>query len=308
MNRRHGAAVMPRVSVVVAFREPPETLEQTLSSLARQERREELEAIVADGSAAGVGDRLGSEFAWVRHLRLPPGHLPALKASAIAAARGRIVAVLDPRDVAEPGWIDEILAAFTDPAVVGVGGAVVLDGPPTAANLAAYLFEYGAFLPPFDAGPTAGDLPGNNVAYRRRVLVEACAELLATEGFNKPFCHQRLRQLGGVLVLRPSMRVRHLTRYRFWPFGIRRFHYGRCFGAVRWRRSDRRRRLLYAAGAPAVALLLTVRHLVHAARHRGRRRLLVRAAPALVGICVGWGLGEWLGYWLGPGRSCEELI
>jgi glycosyltransferase involved in cell wall biosynthesis len=297
----------PSVSVVVATRTPPDTMHRALASLAAQRRVAEIEVIVADGSQDGSVGEIARCFPGMRLITLPGGNLPALKGAAIRAARGELLAVLDPSDVADPDWIDEMLAAFADPGVSAVGGTVVLEGPERAGNVAAYLFEYGAFNPPIPAGDTQGDLPGNNVAYRRSVLIEGCADILAAEGFNKPFVHDRIREQGGRLVIRPAMRVGHLTNYPFMAFGVRRFHYGRCFGAVRARRAPAARKLLYRIFAPAVAPILMARHLRRSWGHPPNRRLLPGAALALCGVCAFWGVGEWLGYWFGPGRSCLEL-
>ena len=297
----------PRVSVVVAARTHPSTAAQTLDSLAAQALAGDIEVIVADGSIGQDPEALLRRFPQARHVSVPGGNLPALKAAAMRAARADVVAVIDPADAAEPGWIDEMLAALSEPGVSAVGGTVLLANPGSAANTAAYLFEYGAFNPPIEAGVTEGDLPGNNVAYRRREVTEECADILAADGFFKPFVHQRLRALGGRLVIRPAMRVRHLTSYSFVAFGMRRFHYGRCFGALRVQRAPIARKLYYRVSAPLIAPLLVARHLTRALRHEANRRLLPRAALALCGVCAFWGVGEWLGCWFGPGRSCAEV-
>lgn len=297
----------PRVSVIVAARFLPATTEQTLASLAAQGRAAEIEVILVDGSADGRMAEFARHFAGATCIAVPGGNLPALKAAAIRRARGALIAVLDPVDAAEPDWIEQILEAFADPTVCAVGGSVLLAGARSAGNVAAYLFEYGAFNPPVGAGDTHGDLPGNNVAYRRQALLDTCADILDSEGFNKPFFHERIRSSGGRLVMRPEMRVEHLARHAFLSFGLRRFHYGRCYGAVRVRRALPRHKLLYRVFAPAVAPLLAVRHLHRAARHPVNRQLLPRAAFALCGVCAFWGVGEWLGYWFGPGQSCRKL-
>jgi glycosyltransferase involved in cell wall biosynthesis len=297
----------PRVSVIVAARTPPDTTEQALASLFGQKRESEIEVLVVDGSDDGCMAGFARRFPKIRHIAAPGGNLPALKGEAIRQARGELVAVLDPGDAAEPNWVDEMLDAFADPGVWAVGGSVLLAGPGSAGNVAAYLFEYGAFNPPIAQGDTQGDLPGNNVAYRRSVLIDTCADILSSEGFNKPFFHERIRARGGRLVIRPAMRVRHLTNYPFLAFGVRRFHYGRCFGAVRVRRASPARKAFYRAVAPAVAPVLIARHLRRAWSHPSNRRLLPGAAFALCGVCAFWGVGEWLGCWFGPGRSCDEL-
>jgi glycosyltransferase involved in cell wall biosynthesis len=301
---------IPAVSVVVFARENVPTLSDSLRSLQRQTRFDDIEVILADGCGGAVLNPIAEQFPWVRRLRLAPGTMPQLKGAAIAAAQGDIVAILDPSDAAEPDWIDEILAGLADPAISAVGGAVLLPTDPDAnkaANRAAYLFEYGCFNPPLSGGITLGDLPGNNVAYRRKILINGCADILRDAGFNKPFCHARLRELGGYLLIRPSMRIHHLTRYGFFDFGLRRFHHGRCFGANRRKFGARDRRLFYRLFAPAVPALLVLRHLLRHMRHPGNRRLLSNGVPALVGICLFWGIGEWLGDWFGPGKSRELL-
>ena len=103
------------------------------------------------------------------------------------------------------------------------------------------------------------------------------------------------------------MTVRHLTEHRFVPFAVRRFHYARCFGAIRRHLSPWPQKLLYCVFAPTVPLLLMLRHSARARRHPANRRLLRGAEPALIGICFFWGVGEWMGYWFGAGRSCEKL-
>ena len=303
----HVVSPTPRVSVVVAAREPPDTTEQALLSLARQIQAAEFEVLIVDGSDDGKLEALAKRFPGFRHIALPGGNLPELKAEAIRQARSEFVAVLDPSDAAAPNWISEILVAFDDASVSAVGGSVLLSGPKTASNVAAYLFEYGAFNPPIADGETLGDLPGNNVAYRRSALIDTCFDILASEGFNKPFFHERIRACGGRLIIRPGMRVDHLTHYSLADFGARRFHYGRCFGAVRARRAPLGSKVLYRVFAPAVVPLLIVRHFVRNVRHAENRRLLAVAVFPLFGICVFWGIGEWLGYWFGAGRSCKKL-
>jgi glycosyltransferase involved in cell wall biosynthesis len=303
----HVVTQPPRVSVVVAAREPPDTTEQTLLSLARQIQASEIEVLVVDGSDNGKMGVLVQRCPGFRYIALPGGNLPALKAEAIRQARGEFVAVLDPSDAAAPNWVGEILAAFVNASVWAVGGSVLLSRPKTAGNIAAYLFEYGAFNPPIANGETLGDLPGNNVAYRRSALIDSCADILASEGFNKPFFHERIRACGGQLIIRASMRVDHLTDYSLLDFGVRRFHYGRCFGAVRARRAPLARKILYRVFAPVVVPMLIVRHLHRNVRHAENRRLLSVAVFSLCAICIFWGVGEWLGCWFGAGRSCQEL-
>lgn len=297
----------PRISVVVAARRPPAAAAACLASLAAQPRLADIEVLVADGSPDRAFTPILRDYPGFRHLSLPGGNLPELKAEAIRNAHGPILAILDPSDAADSGWVEKILTAFDDASIGAVGGTVELAGPSNPGNVAGYLFEYGAFSPPLSAGDAPNDLPGNNVAYRRGLLVDDCADLLASEGFHKPLFHRRIRELGYRLVIRPDLRVRHLTRHTFVEFGIRRWHYGRCFGALRYRHASPVQRLLYVCLAPAAIPLLIRRHLMRAWSHPTNRKRLPTAALALVGVCICWGCGEWIGCWFGPGRSCGEL-
>ena len=297
----------PTISVIVFAREAVETITAALRSLQHQDGIDHAEVIVADGSVDGTRALVESGFPWVRHLKLPPSTMLALKGAAMQAARADIVAILDPTAAADVGWLRDIRIAFQDPEVVAVGGSVRFDADPSVANHAAYMFEYGAFEPPIASGPTNGDLPGNNVVYRRAAVLALLGDALNGVGFDKPVFHDALRARGHALQLRPTMRVGYRAKHQLRAFLVRRFHYGRCFGARRWTRSTPARRAMYFLGAPAIPALLVKRHLVRAWRHPEQRRLLRTRAFPLIAVCLTWGVGEWLGYWFGAGRSCEMV-
>lgn len=307
MDSRRAEAGHLFVSIIIFVREDPFVVRDSLRSLAHQIEEQAVEVIVADGSGKPWFDSVRDEFPWVRRLDLAPGPMPVLKGAAIRAARGEIVAILDPLDVAEPDWVRQILGALSSSdSVSGIGGPVLADGDQTGANQAAYLFEYGHFAPPLRAGQTSGDLPGNNVAYRREVLIDWCSDLIP-QGFWKPFFHDRIRRRGGELHLCPGMRVHHRTRYRFAAFARRCLNHGRCFGAMRLKQASSGRRAMYILGAPTVPLLLCFRHVTRALRHPTNRKLLPRAFLPLLGVCTAWGVGECLGYWFGAGGSCDKV-
>lgn len=307
MTEPEEARSRPSISVIVATCRASPDPGPTLASLEAQGMADLAEVLVVDPSnRRQVADSADGGAPW-RHVQLPNANMPRLKEAAIRAARADVVAMLDATASAEPEWIRELLAAFDDPEIAAVGGSVSLADAGSCTSRALFLFEYGAFNPPLAAGPTEGDLPGNNVAYRRSLLLEGCAEVLDQEGFNKPFCHQRLREMGGHLILRPRMAVRYRAPSDFGAVARSRFHYGRCFGATRRRRSTLVMRLLYILGSPLVPILLVVRHLGRCRSHPENRRLLAGATAPLIGICLSWGFGEWLGTWFGAGASCRAL-
>ena len=297
----------PRLSAVVFVRDRLAFLERALSALSNLEFADQIEVIVVDGSSDGDGRQVVERFPCVRYLSIAEATMPEAKAVGIRVAGGHLIAILDGVAEVDRGWLREVLAAMEDESLAAVGGAVMLDWIEGAANRALYLFEYGKFNPPIKDGPTNGDLPGNNVVYRRSWLLKDGDTLLDEVGFNKPFFHERIRRSGGILALRQNMQVNHLVRYQFVEAATSRFHFGRCFGAIRRQRSTWLRKLLLLIGSPTVPMILFVRHFRRALNHPGNRRLLVGAKAALAGICLAWGLGEWLGAWFGPGGSCEKL-
>jgi len=291
---------------IIVFLRVDGPIDKVLDALSAQPGLERAEVLVADGRETPGREDFSAGRPWLRHLKLPPQTMPALKAAAIREARGELIAILDPYDLPEPNWLAEIVASMSRTEAAAVGGEVLFGGPDTAANRAAYLFEYGAFTPPMQAGRTTGEMPGNNLVYRRRALLGDCGDLLSG-GFWKPFFHERISARGGHFEINPAMRVRHATSYVLGPFAARRFQYGRCFGAMRRRGAPAATKLFYIATAPAVPLVLTWRHVRRAWSHPENRQAVPRAFFALVYICFAWGLGEWLGCWLGAGRSCEKV-
>ena len=301
---------IPEVSVVIAASENTARLHETLAALGTQNGIDRAELVIAYGGDDGddVDGGIGiHELPRVRVLRLAGETLPGLKAAGLRAAGSELVAILDPWDVPDPGWLRAVRDAFRDPSVTVIAGAVALDERATAAERAAYLFDLGAFAPPVAPGPTNGDLPGTNICYRSSVLEETCADILKT-GYFKPLLHDRLRAAGKSLHLAgPEMGVRHLWPQRLTTFLLRRFHHGRCFGAMRAADATVARRLLYVLSAPLVPALLAVRHIRRAWSRPDGRSLLHGCALHLIAVCAAWGLGEWVGCWLGRGRSCEQV-
>jgi len=291
-----------RLSVVIAVTADDAPITRLLGALSSPARAD-VEILIADGTAGGGLSSLAGDRA--RVLTMPGATLPQLKGAAVETAVGEVIAIIEPWDVPETGWVDAVLAALEDPDVAAAGGTVLYDPDGSAADAGGYLFEYAAFAPPLKAGVTEADLPGNNVAYRRTQLHDVCADLLEAEGFNKPFFHARIRERGGRLVIAPDMIVRHRTTHGLGALVASRHHYGRCFGATRLAHTSGRRRLLYRVFAPVLPVLLVLRYVARAWRPR-TRRLLLSGGPALMLISAGWGLGEWFGYWFGAGRSCGK--
>jgi hypothetical protein len=128
---------------------------------------------------------------------------------------------------------------------------------------------------PFDARENI-DLPGDNAAYRRRLLEQN--RDLYREGFWEPDVHRKLKADGVVCWHSPALVVRQGRSFGWRAFVRQRLHHGRAYGHQRGERFSRARNLAGVLGSPLVPFLMTGRVLREVA---SRRRLRMRAFAAL---------------------------
>lgn len=119
-------STLPDISVVVcAYTEERwEPLVAAIDSLRRQTRPPREVIVVIDHNPPLL-ERARTQFpdAVVLENREPRG-LSGARNSGIAAARGEVVAFLDEDAAAAEGWLEQLAAAYADPEVAGVGGAI----------------------------------------------------------------------------------------------------------------------------------------------------------------------------------------
>lgn len=305
--RRFGDDTAPDLSVVIASHAAAAVLPDCLTALRSQHGFGRTEVIVADSSADGTADLVRRRFPEVRVLSFSERRtVPELRGAGIAAARGRIVALLDPYCIVGERWLSEVIALHARRPEPAVGGPVDLATglKRGIAGWAAFFSEYAAFMPPVREGPTA-DLAGGNIAYKRDALCDAAE--LAREGFWKAFVNARLRTEGGLWIT-PSLLVGLKKPVPFWEFLRSRYHHGRCFGAMRAARgttSERCWRVLTAPFLPLLALWREARTVWPKQRCRGE---FLASVPLLLILQSVWAWGEVWGYLRGPGRSCRQLF
>ncbi len=229
-------------------------------------------------------------------------NLAELRGAAVAAARGSIIAFTDAHCAVEHGWVYAIASALECADVAA--GAVRFGAPPTTANWAAFLYDYGPFLPPIAAGSTT-TLSGNNIAFRREVLGDLRG--FATRGFWKAFEIDRLAARGCRLVASPGMIVSWRRTATLVEVIRLRYHFGRCFAAMRLAGAGPLFGTVYRIAAPALPLLVVTRAVVRLVKKPGPLAQTVLALPAFVAIATAWGLGESVGALFGRGVSCREV-
>jgi hypothetical protein len=272
------------LAILIARRYPQDDIVRLLRSLPS-----EVEVVVADG----VGG-LTVDCPQAQVLSLPGRPLADLRGAALAAATSEVVAFVDPSCQLAPGWLAAARRALAQaPAATG---PVEHAGGGALATWAAFLVEYGAFLPPATA---AAGVAGTNVVVRR--------ELVAADGpFWKDEAVERLRAAGHPIAFVPDLVVVHRRPWRTLAFLRDRLHQGRCYAGRRRARIPVGERLARALAAPLTGIVLFVR-LARAFWPKRRRRLaFLVAAPWTASFLLAWAFGEAIGYLHGPGDSCRE--
>jgi GT2 family glycosyltransferase len=148
-----------------------------------------------------------------RIVRAPRPNLSLQRNLGAAAVESDVVVYLDDDAWPKPGWLDEILKPFEDPAVAAVGGSVVdPEGRPLGGPSAATSFGRTYRLPDPLALPRGHvlALPGNNLAVRRSAL-------FGVGGFDENYRYHldetdlcmRLARAGGRLLYRDAAAIHH---------------------------------------------------------------------------------------------------
>ena len=111
-----------------------------------------------------------STYGWVRAMRLPRGTgYEELKMAGANAATGEVVVFVDGDCFYERGWLEAMLAPFSDRSVLVVGGATAIDSRTAYGLGVAIAFSFAA-RGSSPALHTTNRYHMNNVAFRRSVL------------------------------------------------------------------------------------------------------------------------------------------
>ncbi|MFN8533345.1 MAG: hypothetical protein U0556_07340 [Dehalococcoidia bacterium] len=160
----------------------------------------EIPVILADGIGGVPIDQSN-----VRQISLPGQSLPDLRGAALAAAETEAIAFVDPDCRLDRQWPTAAHRAIAEyPAVCG---PVDYAGGRSIVSWAAFLAEYGAFVPPSSA--TAG-VAGTNLIVRRSLLEQGGP-------FWKDKAVDRLRERGTTIHYVPELLVHHRRPWRLLP-------------------------------------------------------------------------------------------
>ena len=180
----------PDITIAICTRNHPDELVRCLRSLIPLQDKA-FEVIVVDNASDGEATRDAALASGAKYVREPVVGLEPARNRAITEAGGEIIAFTDDDCEVDPGWLDAIAQAFSDPVVGAVTGQAI-SGP--GANWVQRQFN--SFARGFcSQGPVevtpeaAGGVyyqavlgVGANMAYRRDLLVALDGFPLATRG------------------------------------------------------------------------------------------------------------------------------
>jgi hypothetical protein len=287
----------PLLSVVVVVFAGGRSIKRMLEALQRQEGvRGPVEIIVAMSPGLVNEQTVHSGAPGARLVRGPAGAHPAeLRALGVRLAAAPIVACTEDHCVPAHDWCARILEAHQGEGTpLVIGGAIHKLQPDAAIAWAAYLLEYGRFMPPLAAGPAAY-LSDCNVSYKRSALDAITAEW--RDAFHETRVHDTIRARAGdgAIVLDPSIVVLQSRHPRFAAFLAERFAHGRLYAQLRAARYSRGQRWAHAVGSLGLAPILVARALQHAWRRGETRAGAVRALPFMTLGALSWSAGEGVG-------------
>ena len=246
------------VTVVIPVRNRADMLRRLLRSLAGGPQV----VVVDDGSDDGptieaIASQHGASF-----LRHPVPRGPgAARNTGLRTVQTPLVAFVDSDCVAEPHWLEPLLAHFDDPAVALAAPRVVALQNPVGRR--DWLTAYEKVRSSLDLGPDEALVAPRGLLswVPSAALVARCSAL--GEGFAEQLrvgedvdLVWRLQKTGWRIRYEPSSHVAHDHRTRFWAWGSRKAHYGTSAAVLAQRHGRQVAPVVLAPWAAASWLLL----------------------------------------------------
>ena len=258
------------------------------------------ELIVCE-SASSAGPRRGLfTDDGIRLLQCPADMLtPGLWAEGFRHSTGRIVAFTTAHCLVSPAWAKDLMAAI-DQGAAGAGGPMVIGAGTGPLDWAVFFLRYSAFMPgTLGRGRIAGEIAGDNAAYRRDVLDRHAATF--EHGFWEVDFHRLLRADGGWLAAVPTARAELAQSFHLRTIAVHRFRHGRQFGAGRVKDGERGVGQVVIA-APLIPFVLALRAGRRVFSRAGSRWRFAAALPWFLILAGAWAAGEACGALRGPGE------
>ena len=275
------------LSIVVGSNGAPGSVAACLEALAGQV--DGTEVIVCEPTASPR--ELQERYGFARFLERPGALVPELWRDGVDDASGSAVALTISPMRPAADWVARISDRLAEDDVVA--GAIEPGTGLSLVDWAEYFCRYASDMRPFPRRENS-EIPGDNCAYRRELLVRS--RPLYRAGFWEPEVNRALRAEGVKLWHDPDVVVYQGPSAGFRAFVRQRLVHGRAYGRQRGTRmapGASRLRVVLAVLVPTLLVYRTAREVF--ARRRLRWRFLA-SLPVLLVFDVAWAAGEARGY------------
>ena len=294
----------PRLTVLVATTCRWPEIEGCLEALHDQARSVGAEILVGDGSGASLPPDAERRYPAVRLLQRPGATVFELRARALEASRGEVVAITEDHCRVAPDWCRRILEAHERwPEAAVIGGVVENGADRTLLDWASFLLVNGSVVPPVRRGTRPPVALQANVSYKRRVLPGRLPE----GGQLEWMFHRDLRRRGETLLCDGRVRCVHVQSLGI--AGTCRIHFddGRTLAWFRVREIGLLERIARLVATPAMPPALLLRALLPHLGHPGRCARFLVALPWLAVLVCCRTAGAAAGFVAGPGNSPRRI-
>jgi glycosyltransferase involved in cell wall biosynthesis len=286
------------LSVIVTAVTGPAALARVLKDLASQRGVPAFDVVVVDTTGSIMeNDLQRSDLGGGCSLRRAIGcDVAEARAIGVPMARGDLIAFTEDHCRLPEDWCATAVRTRLN-GYRAFGGVIENGSARGPADWAAYLVEFGMFMPPLPGGPTDA-LPGMNVWYDRLLI-----EDLPEGGLCEPIVNGYLLQRGLCLYLEPTLVVTFDRSFGGARFVRHCFASGRTFARLRLAHVPALHRLSYALAAAGLPVVLTGRIWARLAVRRQTGALLLLSLPWIVLYTCAWSVGEAIGALLPPPSS-----
>ena len=286
----------PELSVIVASYNSRRTISDCLESLRRQATERRFEVIVVDSSSDGTAEEVARCFPEVLLIRFAGRRFPGdARNAGIAKAQADIVASIDADCIAEEDWVEEILNAHQNPALV-IGGSIGNANSKSYVGWAAYFCEFSEWMP---GAPRRWltNMATANLSYKKSAFQLYGRFIEGTYGSDTDF-NWRLGRAGHHVLWIPGIRVVHRSIEVFGKFVRHEFHHGQDCTRMRiaHQRFSPLRRWFYAACFALIPVKLFTVIAMRNLRYRTYLHHFLKTMPLLVLGLNAWVLGELVAY------------
>ena len=201
------------ISVILPSYNSEKTIIPVINALKNQTFNEPYEIILVDSSTDKTPELVRSNFPEIGYIHLAKKTDPGTARNiGLSKSNGDIILFIDSDCVAQPDWIEKMVAMHRLTDHAAIGGSVI-NGNDHSSNIAwaGYIAEFREFIPQHPQREI-GHIPTCNISYKRKYLEEL-------GGFNPNYYPQedldfnfRLTQSGATILFYPAAQVAHNHR------------------------------------------------------------------------------------------------